>query len=111
MVARIRAAGLEPPSVEELAPEFGDETRQLLALSTREGSLVQVEESRYYGASSFEEIIGRIRRALASGAELTPSQLKDALGVSRKYLIPLLEYCDRTGRTARRGNGRVWTGG
>ena len=40
--------------------------------------------------------------------ERNPSQLREALGLSRKYLIPLLEYCDRVGHTTRSGAGRVW---
>ena len=40
----------------------------------------------------------------------TPSELKDVLGVSRKFLIPLLEFCDKTGVTERSGDGRVVKG-
>ena len=37
----------------------------------------------------------------------TPAQLRDVLGLSRKYLIPFLEFCDRKGITERKGDGRI----
>jgi hypothetical protein len=43
--------------------------------------------------------------------EYGPSQLRDVLGFSRKYLIPFLEYCDRAGVTERRGDGRALRNG
>jgi len=35
------------------------------------------------------------------------AQLRDVLGLSRKYLITFLEFCDRKGITERQGEGRV----
>jgi hypothetical protein len=40
----------------------------------------------------------------------SPAELRDVLGVSRKYLIPFLEYCDRRQITERRADGRVLGG-
>ena len=39
--------------------------------------------------------------------EIGPSDIKDLLGVSRKYAIPLLEYLDRERVTRRVGDARV----
>jgi hypothetical protein len=36
--------------------------------------------------------------------------LRDVLGISRKFLIPFLEYCDAAGYTVRSGSGRAWRG-
>ncbi|MFB6240815.1 MAG: SelB C-terminal domain-containing protein [Gemmatimonadota bacterium] len=36
-----------------------------------------------------------------------PGPFKEAFDVTRSYLIPLLEYLDRTGLTRRTGDGRV----
>jgi len=46
------------------------------------------------------------RRADFSPAS-APADVKDAVGTSRKYLIPFLEFCDRTRVTERKGAGRV----
>ena len=53
--------------------------------------------------------------SLAKEVGLSPSRLqklfKETFGLSRKYLIPLLEYMDRTGVTRRTEEGRTLTGG
>jgi selenocysteine-specific elongation factor len=41
---------------------------------------------------------------------MAPTDLREMLGFSRKYLIPFLEYCDKKGYTSRQGNGRIWRG-
>jgi hypothetical protein len=35
------------------------------------------------------------------------SELREVFGLSRKFLVPLLEHFDRIGVTERRGNFRV----
>jgi selenocysteine-specific elongation factor len=52
-------------------------------------------------------MIDKLRGALVPGQVYVPAQLRDILGFSRKYLIPFLEFCDRTGLTERRGDGRT----
>jgi selenocysteine-specific elongation factor len=51
-------------------------------------------------------MIGALRTTLEPGRIYTPAELKEVLGVSRKYLIPFLEFCDRKGVTERRDQGR-----
>jgi selenocysteine-specific elongation factor len=38
---------------------------------------------------------------------VTVAEIRDALGTTRKYLLPLLGILDGTGRTRRRGDLRV----
>ena len=49
-------------------------------------------------------------RGMTAGREYAPAELREVLGLSRKFLIPFLEYCDRKGVTERRDGGRVWQG-
>ena len=53
----------------------------------------------------------RILAAVSKGrGHFEPAEAKKALGgISRKWLIPLLEYYDRIGATRRDGNGRRLT--
>jgi len=51
-------------------------------------------------------MVGSLRSGLVPGRKYTPAELKELLGVTRKYLIPFLEYCDRAGVTERFGDGR-----
>ncbi|HET7769534.1 MAG TPA: SelB C-terminal domain-containing protein, partial [Chloroflexota bacterium] len=110
IVLAIAAGGHEPPSVGELEARFGRPVASVLRHLDRQKRLVQVEESRYYAPEAVRELLARLEGAMAGGGELAPTDLREALGFSRKFLIPFLEYCDKRGYTARQGNGRVWRG-
>jgi selenocysteine-specific elongation factor len=103
----ICAAEQEPPSVSELVSRYGSSVPALLRLLERQERVVQVEADRYYDRSVLETMIARLKGALVPGNAYVPAQLRDILGFSRKYLIPFLEFCDRSGLTERRGDGRV----
>ena len=109
--ARLReilgASGAEPPSVGELAQLAGAESVPLLRLLERDGEVVQVESERYYAAAAVEAMVATLRAKMDPGRGYTPAELRDLLGLSRKFLIPLLEYCDRKGITVRQGSERV----
>ncbi|HJS46641.1 MAG TPA: SelB C-terminal domain-containing protein, partial [Gemmatimonadales bacterium] len=47
-----------------------------------------------------------ILQELAGEGEINPARLRERTGLSRKYLIPLLEWSDQQGWTVRRGEGR-----
>jgi selenocysteine-specific elongation factor len=103
----LHEAGREPPSVGELAGTYGAEIGAILRLLERRGQIVQVEPDRYYAASALAAVVSDLRRGTETGRAYGPSELREVLGVSRKYLIPLLEYCDRQAVTIRRESGRI----
>ena len=102
----ICAHAAEPPSVGELAGRFGGMTEAMLRRLERMGELRRVAEDRYYSANAVSGMIQKMRTELETGRIYSPGELRDLLGVSRKYLIPFLEFCDRSGVTERRENGR-----
>jgi selenocysteine-specific elongation factor len=110
ILERLMAAGSEPPSAAELSVELGREAEPVLRFLERQGSVTQVESGRYYATSELKQLIDRLRSGMPDGAERTPSELRDVLGISRKFLIPFLEYCDAAGYTVRSGSGRAWRG-
>jgi selenocysteine-specific elongation factor len=101
-------AGAEPPSVTELTEQNGAETPHILRFLERASKVTQVEPDRYYETSQLKLLITRLREAMTAGKEVGPSELREELGLSRKFLIPFLEYCDRVGYTNRSVGGRVW---
>jgi len=107
---RIQLAGLTPPRVKELAASLavrGDELLQVLKFMAEAGKLVAVTADLYYGSGAISKVKGRVKTTIGRGAPKSPAELREALGVSRKYLIPLLEYLDGIGFTQRTENGRV----
>jgi selenocysteine-specific elongation factor len=108
LLVLLEQAGAEPPGVTEITTAHGADAAGLLRLLEREGSVVQVEPDRYYAVAAVRALVERLRAAMSGGGEHGPAALRDALGISRKYLIPFLEYCDRAGITERRATGRIF---
>jgi selenocysteine-specific elongation factor len=108
LLQRLDAAGAEPPGVDELAAEFGEDIGPFLRFLERRSEVTQVEQNRYYATAQLRQLVDRLRDAMPAGKELSPSELRETLGLSRKFLIPFLEYCDRAGYTNRGVTGRVW---
>jgi selenocysteine-specific elongation factor len=106
--ARLKEAGREPPSVAELRIGInGNDPIPVLRILEREGIVVQVEPERFYDAGVVAGMMQQLRDGMRDGATYAPAQLRELLGVSRKYLMPFLEYCDRRHVTERHENGRV----
>jgi selenocysteine-specific elongation factor len=93
--------------MEELASRLPVDPAGLLRYLERTGRVVQVEQNRYYAAGQLQSLIERLRAIMGDGSERSPAELRDQLGLSRKFLIPFLEYCDRAGVTRRTAGGRV----
>jgi selenocysteine-specific elongation factor len=58
--------------------------------------------------SAYETLVGSIRGHIEGTGPSTVSDLRQALGVSRRIAIPLLERLDRVGLTRREGDLRHW---
>ena len=110
LLAALEQADAEPPALSELEERFGKQSRQLLRHLERAGQVVQVEEGRFYTPAAVKRLLQRMETAMAGGREMAPTDLREVLGISRKFLIPFLEFCDKRGYTNRQGNGRIWRG-
>jgi selenocysteine-specific elongation factor len=73
---------------------------------TREGALVAVESNRYFTPESVVALMARLAAGMQAGTDYGPAELREFLGLTRKFLIPFLEYCDREGYTVRNALGR-----
>ncbi len=98
-----------PPSVAELEAQFRGPVGLLLRRLEREGMLERISDDRYYAREASARMVEKLRSSMDPGRIYSPSELRAVLGVSRKYLIPFLEYCDRNGITRRQAAGRSVT--
>jgi selenocysteine-specific elongation factor len=70
--------------------------------------LVVERDGMFFAPSAVETATTVIAGLLAeSPAGVTASAIRQALGTSRKYVLPLLAHLDATGVTRRRGDLRV----
>jgi selenocysteine-specific elongation factor len=113
LLAEIDGGGLEPPMVGELSSLLGvsDELlHDLLRLLTRAGEVESVSPDIYLSARSATRLRDAAARVFEDRLVAAPTDFKRQLGVTRKYLIPLLEHLDRKHVTRRTEEGRVWRG-
>ena len=96
----LAGAGLAVPSITEL-----DLDPELLHAVARSGRVVLVDESLAYLPHQIERIEWLLRQI--EGA-FTVAEARDTLGLSRKYVVPLLEFLDRRGVTRRNGDLRTF---
>jgi selenocysteine-specific elongation factor len=107
---RLIAARWEVPTIAELEREFpGSPVRALLAHLQRDGGVEAVDAERVADAAALRTFRAALDAAIAASASAsaTPAELRERLGLTRKYLIPLLEWADRQGITRRQGDGRT----
>src|SRR6267378_1662146 len=108
LAQRLAEARWQLPTVSELQREFSDPSvPALLAHLAREGSVERVDQERYALKQALEEFRRAVEDTLHELGAATPAQFRDRLGLTRKYLIPLLEWADRRGITSRKGDTRV----
>ncbi|MBM4442502.1 MAG: selenocysteine-specific translation elongation factor [Candidatus Rokubacteria bacterium] len=109
-----RAAAAAPPSPEEAlsrAGVGGDEEHVLFQHLVQGKKLVRVKDSLFFHAEALDAIQEKLVAFLREKKEVGPGDIKDLLGISRKYAIPLLEFFDGRRVTQRVGERRVLRGG
>ena len=108
--ARLREGGLMPPDVGTIADEGVDVAplAQLLvdlgrAVSLRNHALRQ---TLVFHLDALQEAADNLRIAFPFPVDFTTGEARAALGTTRKFIVPVLEYLDSRGLTAREGDVR-----
>jgi selenocysteine-specific elongation factor len=109
MIQTYQEAKFQPPDVASFAPQAGGNAaalKDLLEVSVAEGYLVPIVDELYLHAEAEAEMRRRITEKLKEGKGLTVAEIRDLLGTTRKYAVPLCEHLDRVGVTRRDGDLR-----
>lgn len=110
LLQTLEDAGLSPPEPARLVDLPGMDRpllNDLLRILVREGRIVAVGPELFLGVEAIERLRGGAVAVLEAESPALPAAFAAEFGLSRRELIPLLEYLDRTGVTERTGAGRV----
>ncbi len=110
IVAAHAAAGFAPPEPKEFAPQAGGSAAALADIyevAVAEGLLVKLAADLFLHADAESALRATVTDLLKSGSGATVAAIRDALGTSRKYAVPICEYLDRIGLTRRAGDVRT----
>ncbi len=106
--AFVAAGGLQPavpadwPGASGMSPE---RLQDLLAYLVDSGRLARAKDL-YFAKAALTDAAEKVRRLLAGGREATTAELREAMGTTRKYAVPLLEHFDQIRLTRRFGDVR-----
>ena len=103
-----QTAFLESLAAAPFSPPLPDDVdRAELRALEREGLIVKCEDV-WFDASAVAQATDIVARLLAEHEDgVTVSTIREALGTTRRYVVPLLTHLDATGVTRRRGDLRV----
>ena len=113
LLTALREADESPATLDEIfsnckiEPALG---RRAMASLEKAGEAMRVTKELAFAAEVLTHFEQAVRTRLADGASASAAELRDAMGTTRKYAIPLLEYFDDKGITRRSGDERVLTG-
>jgi selenocysteine-specific elongation factor len=110
MVAAFQGARFQPPEPASFANQAGGNAaslQDLFDVCVAEGYLVRITNDLYLHADSEAEMRRLIHERLATGPGIPVAEIRDLLGTTRKYAVPICEYLDSIGLTRREGDLRV----
>ena len=106
----LAAAGLAPPSPARLTELTGADrslVNDVLRILVDSGRLISVNPEVYLTAEAEFRLKSGARSVLERASPASPAAFAAELGLSRRLLIPLLEYLDRLSVTRRTLQGRI----
>lgn len=109
LATSIRGGSFSPPETADLVAQTGPRgtvVRELLTLLVDEGRIVEIGPGLSLDADAESDLRRRVAGRLADGSTMTMADLRDLLGTTRKYAVPIGEYLDRIGWTRREGDER-----
>lgn len=102
--------GATPPVVADLFVEAGiDQSRgaKALTLLEQQQKTCRISKTLCFAKPVLDAFYEKTKAYLLENEQGSATQLKEAMGTSRKYAIPLLEYFDDQKLTIRKGDVRV----
>ncbi len=109
-IARIyRDAGLQPPFFRTICQELELDKKTAMAvlhILMDEKAVIKIRDDFYFDANAIADFQKKLVSHLQEHSRISPGELKEMAGVSRKFIIPIMEYFDSIHLTLRVGDDR-----
>ncbi len=106
---RLKQSGWAPPTADELVASLAESPAKVCAmiqLLVERGVLVRLDERVVMHRDAVEAGKQVAVQLFTNARTFSTMQFRDALGVSRKFAVPLLDYLDKIRFTVRSGHDR-----
>lgn len=84
-------------------PQYKAEVRDLVKL----GLLICLEDFLYYHKETFDNVVEKMLKKRKKGDKFTIADARESTGLSRKYIIPILNIMEKMKMVSRDGNDRI----
>ena len=104
-----QTGGLQPPYFRDVIKQLDADPKHVqdvLLLLVEEGQIIKTKDDLYFDAGVVDRLKTKLVAFLNAKEEITTPQFKEMTGVSRKFVIPLIEYFDAKNVTLRVGDSR-----
>ena len=104
------SAGYAPPTLREIMEHYPDRKASVgdvLGVMLKDAVLVKISEELYFHADVLMKLREDYKAVLLREGKATPASFKELTGLSRKFIIPLMEYFDAAKLTIRAGDHRI----
>ena len=102
-------AGLTPPFFRTVCQDLEldqKNAKDVLHMLIQEKCIVKTKDDLYFDAGAIADLENRVIEFLKANEKITTPEFKDMTGISRKFVIPLIEYFDSINLTIRVGDHR-----
>jgi len=109
LLAAYKKGGVTPPNLKDVLGPLGLEVKQVagvLKVLQDQGELKRLSGDMYYHVAALDSIRDKVVMFFEGQQTMSAPDFKNLTGLSRKYLIPVLEYFDKEKLTVRVGDVR-----
>lgn len=110
ILLKLEKGGKEPPFLNDICSLMKIPEKlalEHLALLAAEGLAVKVKSDIFYSSEPLSGIEELLTSYLREKGEISPAEFREITGLSRKFMIPVLEYFDARKVTMRLGDKRI----
>jgi selenocysteine-specific elongation factor len=104
-----KSSGLTPPFFRTICQDLNlDKTtaKDVLQMLIDGKKIIKTKDDLYFDARAIADLEEKLIGFLKSKGKITTPEFKDMIGISRKFIIPLIEYFDSINLTIRVGDER-----
>ncbi len=104
-----RKSGLTPPFFKTICSDCGIDKKtgtDVLHVLLNEETIIKTKDDLYFDKAAIDRLEAELISFLKENESITTPEFKEMTKVSRKFVIPLIEYFDSTNRTIRVGDTR-----
>lgn len=107
LIKSIEEGKFSPPLISSLTKEMPNNLNDYLSIAVFENKIKRISSDLYFSSSTFKKFIEEFKKFANNKDSFEVKDFKEKFNVSRKYLIPMLEFLDGEQLISRKNDLRI----